>query len=80
MTVREQLAAWGIDVERLLDVDLDADQFDAGRDPQVQAWCCGLELEVHAFPPPHCERHAVERVSLGMLHAAERAVFDRGTE
>lgn len=52
MTVREQLRAWGVNVERLLNAEMDADQFAGERDPQVQVWCDGLELEVHVYPRP----------------------------
>lgn len=53
MTVRQQLEAWGVDVERLLNADMDLDQFERlpGRDPQVQAWCDGIEMEIHVHFP-----------------------------
>jgi hypothetical protein len=52
MTVREQLEAWGVSVERLLDIDMDLDQFERlpGRDRQAQAWCDGIAMEIHVHP------------------------------
>lgn len=54
MTVRQQLEAWGVDVDRLLNADMDLDQFSrmVERDPRVQAWCDGIEMEIHVSPPP----------------------------
>lgn len=72
MTVREQLRAWGIVPERLLDAEMDADQFEGGRDVQVQVWCDGLEMEMHVFPstqgaPPEPPRKVRRCPSIGRV-------------
>lgn len=53
MTVREQLEAWGIDPERLLDLDMSLDHWERLplRDPLVQAWCEDSEMEIRVTVP-----------------------------
>jgi hypothetical protein len=73
--VREQLAAWGVSTEEVLDAQLGGP---APAGARVQAWSDGVGLEVHVVASaapvePLAERHMRARVALERSQAAERA-------
>lgn len=76
MTVREQLVAWGVDVEELLAAELDVEAVDGAREGRLaREWVDELGREVlrrRTGRGPLAERHRAEREALEERHRAER--------